>query len=212
MTGRTRKVTGVVMAAAALAVAGCEVETDAAGEATVDTAWEDTASQSQEMSSEMYTAQLEALAESGVEGTATFTIENDEVVVTVAATGLEPNTRVPQHIHLNATCEDAGGIALNLDDALSLPNDGEPRGDAYPQSDDQGNLQYEARRSVGELRTALAGTGAEAAPSDTEAAWDTGASGLDLTGYVVNLHGADMSAIACGPIETMDHGSAPSTP
>ncbi len=222
MTGRARTLSGVLLATAtAIAVAGCEVESDTAGEATMDTTRQDTVSQSRELSSEMYEAQLEARAESGVEGTATFTVEDNELVVTIAATGLDPSTQVPQHIHMNATCDDAGGIVLNLDDQLSLPNDGDPRGEAYPQSDAQGALRYEARRSVGELRMALAGTGPGGAASDTAAASSdtlrTGSAGmnspqgaatagLDLTGHVVNLHAADMSVIACGPIEAMDHG------
>ena len=221
MTGRARILSGALMATA-VAVAGCEVESDTAGEAAVDTAWQDTVSQVQEMSGEMYEARLEPRAGSGVEGTATFTLENGELMVTIAATGLEPSTRVPQHIHMNATCDDAGGIALNLDDQLSLPNDGEPRGDAYPQSDDGGTLRYEARRSVDELRMALGASGAGDAAWDSAAgSGDTlgtdsaalgsprgaGTAGLALTGHVVNLHAPDMSAIACGPIEAMDHGS-----
>lgn len=222
MNRRIRFIPGLVVGTAtAIALVGCEVETDAAEEATVDTTFQDTLSQDQMgADQEMYEARLEAVDGSGVTGTATVTVENEELTVTVAATGFDPNVRVPQHIHINSSCDNAGGILLNLDDALSAPNDGEPRGDAYPETDDQGNLQFEATRSIGELRTAMVGEGAGASRTDTAGADTAGAdtAGTDTPGgaddaarfdfgnRVVNLHGPDMQPIACGPLDAMDHG------
>lgn len=213
MNRRTRFIPGLVVgAAAAIALVGCEVETDAAEDATIDTTWQDTLSQDQMgADQEMYEARLEAVDGSGVTGTATLTIEDEELTVTVAATGFDPNVRVPQHIHMNSSCDDAGGILLNLDDDLSAPNDGEPRGDAYPETNDQGSLRFEASRSVADLGSALGdesagdADAADAANADTLGG-DAGAERFDFGNRVVNLHGADMQPIACGALDPMDHG------
>lgn len=213
MNRRTRLIPGLVVGAAtAIALVGCEVETDSAEDATVDTTWQDTLSQDQMgADQEMYEARLEAVDGSGVSGTATVTIENEELTVTVAATGFDPNVPVPQHIHMNSSCDDAGGILLNLDDGLSAPNDGEPRGDAYPETNDQGSLRYEASRSIGDLSSALSDVDAEDADTAATANADTLAGDVDAERFdfgnrVVNLHGADMQPIACGALDAMDHG------
>lgn len=196
MMRRTRSLPGLVVAVvAAVALVGCEVEPEPADDLNLDdpTA-EDTLDQQmgQQQPEETYEARLEERNGSGVTGTATFTMEGDELQITIAATGLDPNTRVPQHIHLNASCDDAGGILLNLDGDLSAAGEAEPSGDAYPETGDDGRLTYEASRSVEDLRTAL---------GDQAAA---GEDALDLTNRVVNLHGQDMQPIACGEIEGME--------
>lgn len=215
MNRRTRLIPGLVLGAAtAIALVGCEAETDFDEDAAIDTTWQDTLNQDQMgADQEMYEARLEAVDGSGVTGTATLTIEDEELTVTVAATGFDPDVRVPQHIHMNSSCDDAGGILLNLDDDLSAPNDGEPRGDAYPETDDQGSLRFEATRSIGELRTALGDADAEEADTaGTDAAGtdtlgrDGDAERFDLGNRVVNLHGEDMQPIACGQLDAMDHG------
>lgn len=223
MTPRSRFLPGLALAAAtAVVLTGCEAETEPAAELETDTLTDQRAVDAT-MDQEIYEARLEALDGSGVTGAATFTWQDDELQVTVAATGLDPETRVPQHVHMNATCEDAGGILLNLDNELSAPNDGEPRGDAYPESSAQGDLRFEANRSMDELRTALqenaeADTAADATQADTGQAGTTGtatgrsAAGqavmdtLNLGERVVNLHGEDMQPIACGPLERMEPG------
>lgn len=214
MNRRTRLIPGLVVGAAtAIALVGCEVETDSADDAAIDTTWQDTLSQDQMgADQEMYEARLEAVDGSGVTGTATLTIEDEELTVTVAATGFDPDVRVPQHIHMNSSCDDAGGILLNLDDDLSAPNDGEARGDAYPETDDQGSLRFEATRSIGELRTALGdedaedadAVGTDTAGTDTLGR-DDDAERFDFGNRVVNLHGPDMQPIACGRLDAMDH-------
>lgn len=216
MHRRTRIMPGLMMAAAVFALTGCDVESEPAEDATLDTTWQDTAAQQDQMgaSQEMYEANLEEANGSGVTGAATITVENEELRVTVAATGVEPNTRVPQHIHVNATCDEAGGILLNLDDDLSAPNDGDPRGDAYPETDDQGSLRFEGTRSIAELRTAIGEEDADTAgQADTARQPDTanvgarsGADSFDFGNRVVKLHGPDMQSIACGPLDPMSQG------
>ncbi|MDH3215059.1 MAG: hypothetical protein OEN01_02055 [Candidatus Krumholzibacteria bacterium] len=59
----------------------------------------------------MYVADLVPLNGSGVSGMAELTVEDGMLMVTIHATGLEPNRNHPQHIHgfdlpRNATCPD----------------------------------------------------------------------------------------------------------
>lgn len=208
MTRRPRISSGLALAAAtAIVVTGCDAGTEREAELDTDTL-ADQPAMDMTAQQEMYEARLEAVDGSGVSGTATVTVEGDEVQVTVAATGLEPGTRVPMHIHMNATCDDAGGIFLNLDDGLSAPGEGEARGDAYPEASEEGALRLEASRSLTELRTAM-GQGAEAATAEADTGrTQTGMSMdmLELGNRVINLHGADMQAISCGALERMDHG------
>lgn len=138
---------------------------------------------------QFYEARLEEVDGSGVSGTATVTVNGERIQVTVVASGLDAAARVAQHIHANASCDPAGGILLNLDDALSVANEAAPRGDHYPQANAEGELEYEVSRSLDELDGALAD---HEGPALAE---------LDLGNRVVNLHGADMQPIACGPLD-----------
>lgn len=178
------------VAATALALGGCEMEEPEPGTQADTMAQQPaTTQQTGQQPQAIYEARLQALQGSGVSGTAVLTQRNDQLEVTVAATGLDPSTRVPQHIHLNASCDNSGGILLNLDQDLSLPDQGQPQGEAYPQTDDQGRLQYTASRSLQELRTGLTGSGGASADS------------LDLANRVVKLHDPDMQSISCGPLD-----------
>ncbi len=199
MTRPSRTLPALGLAAATLFLAtGCDVETEGGDDLSVDTMAEqtlpDTTADSQLR--EVYEASLESLGESGVTGTATITV-GEELLVTVSATGLEPETRYPMHIHMNASCDDAGGILLNLDDGLTAPNEGEARGDAYAETDEDGRLEYEVSRSFEELRSALQEHGS------------TPADHLDLANRVVNVHGPQMQAVACGPIDRGSRGQTP---
>lgn len=216
MSRRTRILPGLLMACAAVVpLAGCDAEEEPEDDLQTDTFTQDTLADEMDMSMEMYEARIEGVEGSDASGTATFTVENDELQVAVAVTGLDPDTRVPLHIHANSSCDNAGGIYLNLDDDLSTPGDGEAAGDAYGETDGQGALRYEASRSLDDLRTALreaATAQGDAAQGDT-ARTDTtratapgqGAAEFDLANRVVNIHGPDMQPIACGEIEEMDH-------
>ena len=93
--------------------------------------------------------------DSRVRGTAHFEIRDGWFSARVRIAGLEPNERIPQHIHLNPTCQPAGGILINLDEALTVAGEGPGAGDAYPRANRGGVVQYEARRSLVELEAAL---------------------------------------------------------
>lgn len=142
-----------------------------------------------EVTREVYEAQLREVDGSGVTGTVTIVMDDSEMRVTVRATGLLPDTEVPQHIHANATCDSPGGTLLNLDNMLALANEGAPRGEDYPRSDGDGALAYERARPLDDLRDAARehdGPGVEE---------------LDLGNRVVTLHAADMRPVACGQLE-----------
>ncbi len=136
-----------------------------------------------------YHAQLEPLAGSGVSGTVTVAVDQDRLRARVEASGLEPGQPVPQHVHLGSTCQEPGGIMLNLDRQLGLAGETPPDGDMYPTADDQGNVVYDVTRSLPELRSAALEVGV---PGPEE---------FDLANRVVNLHGQDMQPLACGQLE-----------
>ncbi len=175
-----------LVGAAALMLAGCPAPAPENDLPMADPAVEDPV---EPAGGQVYEARLTEVGGSGVTGTATVTMDAERIQVTVVASGLDANVRVPQHIHMNASCDQAGGILLNLDDQLSAANESAPRGDHYPQTDGDGELEYEASRSLDELETALL---------DQEG---PGLDQLDMGNRVVNLHGADMQAIACGPLD-----------
>lgn len=207
MLRRSRTLPGLVFAVATtVLLAGCETEADRPADTGMDTLPEQPLTTDRDQPQEVYEARLEARDGSGVTGTATVAVQDNELQVTVAATGFEPNTRVPQHIHMNSTCEEPGGIMLNLDENLSAAGEAEPRGDAYPETDDQGRLQYEASRSLDELREHMREHGG--AEADTMAGMQTdtmagaGAQMMDLGNRVVNLHGENMQSISCGALES----------
>jgi hypothetical protein len=138
---------------------------------------------------EVYEARLGEVDASGVAGSATIELDGEALRVTVVATGLRPDSEVPQHIHLHAGCDSPGGILLNLDRSLTVANEGTARGEDYPRSDGIGALEYEATRSLEDLRAAAREHGSPVADD------------LDLGNRVVSLHAPDMRPVACGPLE-----------
>ena len=101
-----------------------------------------------------FTATLEPLNNSGVSGTAEFTLDGDQLTVTVNARGLEPNQVHPQHIHglvdddANESAEsripsltedaDRDGIIEHLEASIAtgpsiLPLSSPPASDAAPE-------------------------------------------------------------------------------
>lgn len=102
-----------------------------------------------------YLARVAPEGDSRVRGTAHFEIRDGWFNARVRVAGLEPNERIPQHIHLNPTCDPAGGILINLDETLTVAGEGPGAGDAYPRANRGGVLQYDARRPLEELEAAL---------------------------------------------------------
>lgn len=82
-------------------------------------------------------------------------IAGENFVARVQAVGVDPGQRIPQHIHLNPTCNPGGGILLNLDQGLTVAGEGPGVGAAYPVADASGRLNYEATRSIASLIAAV---------------------------------------------------------
>jgi hypothetical protein len=134
-------------------------------------------------------AQLQEIEGSGVTGIARLVRNAEQFRVIISATGLDPGASVPQHVHIEPTCEPAGGILINLDETLTVGGEGPPSEAAYPQADGLGDLEYEASRSLQELESAL------------QAHHGMGIEQLELGNRNVNLHAPDLPPLACGELE-----------
>lgn len=71
-----------------------------------------------------YRAELEPLGGSGVRGIANFRLKGERLAVRLTARGLTPGREHGQHIHMNASCADFGGVQIPLDFDLADTDDG----------------------------------------------------------------------------------------
>lgn len=101
--------------------------------------------------------QIRLGAESGYSSHGVMLLEvvGGYLTATVHASGLMPGMHIPQHIHLNPTCNPGGGILVNLDAGLTVPGEGPGVGSAYPMSSESGVVKYSAKRSLADLRAAV---------------------------------------------------------
>jgi hypothetical protein len=102
----------------------------------------------------LYQVRLSAEANSRAVGVMLLEVANGYLTAKVQAAGLEPGQHIPQHIHLNPTCNPGGGILFNLDAGLTVAGEGPGVGAAFPVANQAGVVDYEARRSLADLRTA----------------------------------------------------------
>jgi hypothetical protein len=105
--------------------------------------------------SQRFEATLAPVGASGVTGSANIELGELSFSVEVGADGLEPGTRISQHINTWWDCTTIGRVLVNLDTLLTVPGEGPPRGDDYPLVDEQGRISYRATRPVAELSEAL---------------------------------------------------------
>jgi Cu/Zn superoxide dismutase len=126
-------------------------------------------------------------------------IDDGYITATVHAAGLMPGHHIPQHIHLNPTCNPGGGILLNLDAGLTVPGEGAGTGTAYPLANQGGVINYEAQRSLTDLLAAVnTYQGANLATVDELLAW------LNLEERNGHMHvamGPPFPAVSCGEVE-----------
>ncbi|MCH4823392.1 hypothetical protein ML462_09415 [Gramella lutea] len=131
-----------------------------------------------------YTAQLGSLNDSGVSGTATVSLQGDEITVNIMAQGMTPEMTHPQHIHglsdanANATCPPATADE-DEDGIITIPEGAPFYGEVllpledFPMADAEGNISYEQTFMLGE----------NGMPTAEELA--------DLENRVIVLHGID---------------------
>lgn len=131
-----------------------------------------------------YEASLSAVDGSGVHGGATVWVRDEEVVVTVEATGLTRGVHA-QHVHASGdyTSCGLGRIEINLDESLDADSIG-----PFPFASSRGTIVYQARsRELERWRTHYGRD-------------------LDLAGRIVALHVASEDGrppgpvAACGPL------------
>lgn len=120
----------------------------------------------------------------------------------VHANGVEPGEHIPQHIHLNPTCNPGGGILINLDATLSVAGEAPGVGAAYPVASKAGIVNYEATRSLADLRAAVSTR--FAIPLDDD---DDLLAFLDLENRNAHMHvafGPPFPAVNCGEVERIN--------
>jgi hypothetical protein len=122
--------------------------------------------------------------------------------VSAHAAGLEPLQHIPQHIHLNPTCDPGGGILINLDANLTVPGEAPGVGTAYPTANAGGVVKYHASRSLGDLLQAVnTFLGAGLTSVEAMLTW------LDLENRNAHMHvafGPPFPAVNCGEIEPLN--------
>lgn len=148
-----------------------------------------------------YTAELSEINDSGASGTATVTVQGDEMMVNVIAQGMTPEQAHPQHIHgldngnENATCPPASADA-DEDGIITIPEGAPFYGEVilaledFPMADANGNINYQKTFMLGEGET----------PTEEELA--------NLENRVIVLHGINNDdsytatiPAACGELE-----------
>jgi hypothetical protein len=109
----------------------------------------------------LYQVRLGPLGENRSHGIVLIEVVGGHLAVSVHAAGLVPDEIIPQHIHVNPTCDPGGGVLINLDANLTvgsappLPPEGPGVGLAYPRANDGGVVKYYASRPLSELLPAI---------------------------------------------------------
>ena len=103
----------------------------------------------------LFQVRLRPEGDSHASGVMLFEIVGGDFTARVHAAGLEPLQHIPQHIHLNPTCNPGGGILINLDENLTVAGEAPGTGAAYPRANAGGVVNYEASRSLTDLITAV---------------------------------------------------------
>ena len=103
----------------------------------------------------LFQVRLRPLGDSRATGVMLFEIVDGYFTARVHAAGLTPGEHIPQHIHLNPTCNPGGNILINLDERLTVAGEGPGVGETYPIANAGGVITYEARRSLEDLLEAV---------------------------------------------------------
>jgi hypothetical protein len=151
----------------------------------------------------LFQVRLRSEANSQAVGVMLFEVVGGYFTARVQAAGLEPLQRIPQHIHVNPTCNPGGGILLNLDQNLTVAGEGPGVGAAYPLANAGGVVKYESRRPLTDLITAV---NVHFPAADVQTVDDLLAF-LDLENRNAHMHvafGPPFPAVNCGEIERIN--------
>jgi hypothetical protein len=151
----------------------------------------------------LFQVRLRSEGNSRAVGVMLFEIVGGYFTARVHAAGLEPLQRIPQHIHVNPTCNPGGGVLINLDENLTVPIEGAPVGAAFPLANADGVVNYEARRPLSDL---LAAVQTHVPGSNVQTIEDL-LSWLDLENRNAHMHvafGPPFPAVNCGEINRIN--------
>jgi len=151
---------------------------------------------------QLYQVRLGAEPGSRSNGIMQIEIVGGHITATVHAAGLTPDMHIPQHIHLNPTCNPGGGILLNLDANLTVAGEGPGVGTAYPLSNQAGVINYYASRSLTDLLAAVnTFQGANLSSVDDLLGW------MNLEERNGHMHvavGPPFPAVNCGEVKRLN--------
>lgn len=123
--------------------------------------------------------------------------------VRIHANGLQPGEHIPQHIHAGDACSPASPPIINLDAGLTLTGVEAPgTGDAFPVASESGVINYEATRSLADLRAAWNLAHGTSLQTDEELL-----ALLDLENRNIHEHvafGPPFPAVNCGPMDRVN--------
>ena len=191
---------GAAVGCAVLTTIGCSETRQTSPMAPASLSSTEAAAQSDRM---LYQVRLAAQGDSHATGVVLIEVVGGELIVRVHAAGVEPSARIPQHIHLNPTCNPGGGILLNLDQNLTVAGEAPSTGANYPLANRGGVVNYEARRSLADLITAVQ-TRFPAAGVQTE---DDLLAFLNLEERNAHMHvafGPPFPAVNCGEVNRIN--------
>jgi len=149
----------------------------------------------------LYQVQLSPMGGTTNHGTVKIEIAGGYLVVSAHAEGLDPLQHIPEHIHVNPTCDNGGTVLISLNAHLSVLNEAPPVGPDFPIANDAGVLNYQASRSLSSLRLAVnANFGTNLASDEDLIAW------LDLENRNVHMHAsaAPFTPMTCGSVERVN--------
>lgn len=149
-----------------------------------------------------FKARLAPLGGSRAVGVVLLEVVGDHLTARVHATGLEPLQHIPQHIHVNPTCANGGGVLINLDENLAVAGEAPPTGAAFPVANRGGVVNYEASRPLSELMAAVNQYfGTSLTTTGELLAW------MDLVNRNAHMHvpfGPPFPAVTCGEIDRVN--------
>lgn len=152
---------------------------------------------------QFYMVKLDPATGSSARGMVHIDVVGGFLRVRIHANGLEPGQNIPQHIHAGSACSPASPPVINLDAGLTLTGVESPGvGPAFPQASADGIINYEASRSLADLRAAWNTANGTSLQTDAELL-----ALLDLDERNIHEHlplAPTFPPVNCGPIDQVN--------